>query len=94
VALARVPEGDDKPLKYPGIYTAVDALVITKTDLLPWVPFDLSEFRRLVRSLNPRIRLFEVSCVTGMGLDEWAQWLVELTIRECKAPWAETRQIR
>jgi len=82
VALASVPEGDDKPLKYPGIYSAVDALVITKMDLLPWVPFNLSEFRRLARGLNPDIRLFEVSCVTGTGLDEWVRWLMELTARK------------
>lgn len=81
VALTSVPEGDDKPHKYPGIYAAVDALVITKTDLLPWVPFDLDTFRRLVKGLNPDIRLFEVSCVSGAGLDEWAQWLMELTAR-------------
>ena len=82
LALASVPEGDDKPHKYPGIYAAVDALVITKTDLLPWVPFNLAEFRRLVRGLNPDIRLFEVSSVTGAGLDEWVQWLMELTARK------------
>jgi len=56
--------------------------VITKMDLLPWVPFNLSEFRRLVRGLNPDIRLFEVSCVTGVGLDEWVRWLMELTARK------------
>jgi len=82
LALASVPEGDDKPHKYPGIYAAVDALVITKTDLLPWVPFNLAEFRRLVRGLNPDIHLFEVSSVTGAGLDEWVQWLMELTARK------------
>lgn len=79
LALASVPEGDDKPHKYPGIYSAVDALVISKTDLLPYIPFDMAEFRRLVRSLNPKIRIFEISCVTGAGLDEWVQWLSELT---------------
>jgi hydrogenase nickel incorporation protein HypB len=82
LAIASIPEGDDKPYKYPGIFSAVDALVITKTDLLPWVPFDLPEFRRLVRSLNPDIRIFELSCVTGAGMDEWVQWLLELTARK------------
>lgn len=79
VAIASVPEGDDKPHKYPGIYSAVDALVVTKTDLLPWINFNMAEFHRLVRTLNPEIRIFEVSCVTGEGLDEWADWLIELT---------------
>lgn len=79
LAIASIPEGDDKPHKYPGIYANVDALVINKTDLLPWIPFDMSEFRRLVRSLNFDIHIFEVSCVTGAGLDEWVEWLIERT---------------
>jgi hydrogenase nickel incorporation protein HypB len=79
VGISSVPEGDDKPLKYPSIFANVDALVITKTDLLPWIPFDVSEFRRLVRSLNPEIQIFEVSCVSGAGLDQWIEWLIELT---------------
>jgi hydrogenase nickel incorporation protein HypB len=79
LALASVPEGDDKPLKYPSIFANVDALVITKADLLPYIPFDETEFRRLVRGLNPEIRIFEVSCVTGAGMEEWIAWLMELT---------------
>jgi hydrogenase nickel incorporation protein HypB len=82
MAIASVPEGDDKPYKYPGIFSAVDVLVITKTDLLPWVPFNLPEFRRLVTSLNPDIRIFEVSCITGAGIDAWAQWLADLTVNK------------
>jgi len=81
LAIASVPEGDDKPHKYPGIYSAVDVLVLTKIDLLPYVPFDRVEFRRLVRSLNPAIRVFELSCVTGEGVDEWIAWLLERTSR-------------
>jgi hydrogenase nickel incorporation protein HypB len=81
IALSSVPEGDDKPHKYPSIYANVDALVITKTDLLPYIPFDMAEFRRLVRGLNPAIRIFEVSCVTGAGMEEWTAWLMELTER-------------
>ena len=65
LAIASVPEGDDKPHKYPGIYSAVDVLVLTKIDLLPYVPFNRAEFRRLVTSLNPCIRIFELSCVSG-----------------------------
>ena len=76
VAIASVPEGDDKPHKYPGIYSAVDVLVISKADLLPYIPFDLDEFRRLVRSLNPDIAIFVVSCTTGAGMDEWIEWLL------------------
>lgn len=79
VAISSVPEGDDKPHKYPSIFANVDALVINKTDLLPYIPFDMAEFQRLVRGLNPDIPIFEVSCVTGAGMDEWTDWLIELT---------------
>ena len=79
VALTSVPEGDDKPHKYPGIFANVDTLVISKTDLLPWVAFDVAKFRRLVEGLNPAIRIFEISCVDGTGLDEWIEWLIDLT---------------
>jgi len=79
LAIASVPEGDDKPHKYPGIYSAVDVLVLTKVDLLPYVPFDRAEFRRLVKSLNPAIRIFELSCASGEGMDEWVAWLLEQT---------------
>lgn len=81
VAIASVPEGDDKPHKYPSIFTDVDALVLNKMDLMPYIPFDLAEYRRLVKGLNPEIRIFEISCVTGEGIDEWADWLCELTPR-------------
>ena len=79
VAISGVPEGDDKPHKYPTVFANVDALVINKMDLLPYIPFDMTEFRRLVQSLNPDIRIFEVSCATGAGIDEWVEWLIELT---------------
>ena len=77
VLIASVPEGDDKPYKYPGIFIAVDAVVINKVDLLPYLDFDLAAFRELVAGLNPKARIFEVSCTTGAGLDEWADWLVQ-----------------
>ena len=78
VAVASVPEGDDKPLKYPSIFSNVDAVVINKVDLLPYITFDMVEFTRLVRGLNPDVRIFQVSCKTGVGLDDWIQWLIEL----------------
>ena len=77
VVIASVPEGDDKPYKYPGMFLAVDAVVINKVDLLPYVDFDLPAFRDLVVGLNPDVRIFEVSCTTGQGFDEWANWLVK-----------------
>lgn len=78
VLVASVPEGDDKPLKYPGIFSAVQAVVLNKIDLLPYVDFDLDRYRSLVRAVNPEAPVFEVSCRTGHGLGEWLQWLRDL----------------
>jgi hydrogenase nickel incorporation protein HypB len=75
VVIASVPEGDDKPYKYPGIFVSVDAIVVNKIDLLPYLDFDMQAFRELVTGMNPRARIFEVSCKTGTGLEEWADWL-------------------
>jgi hydrogenase nickel incorporation protein HypB len=75
VLVASVPEGDDKPYKYPGIYRGVDALIINKIDLLPYVPFDMDYFRRGVEMLNPGLVTFPLSCRTGEGIDKWIEWL-------------------
>jgi hydrogenase nickel incorporation protein HypB len=77
VLIASVPEGDDKPYKYPGIYRGVDALVINKLDLLPYVNFDMDYFRRGVEVLNPGLVTFPISCQTGEGLAAWIDWLSE-----------------
>src|SRR3990172_6966482 len=75
VLIASVPEGDDKPYKYPGMYRGVDALVINKTDLLPHVDFDMAYFRRGVGILNPQLVTFPLSCRTGEGLEAWLEWV-------------------
>lgn len=75
VVIASVPEGDDKPYKYPGMFSVVDAVVINKTDLLPYLDFDRVAFRELIAGLNPKARIFEVSCKTGEGVEAWADWL-------------------
>lgn len=75
VTIASVPEGDDKPLKYPDIFHQADAIVLNKMDLLPYIRFDLAAFHERVRGLNPDVRVFEVSCTTGQGLRAWADWL-------------------
>lgn len=77
VLIASVPEGDDKPYKYPGMYRGVDALVINKVDLLPYVSFDMAYFRRGVEILNPGLRTFALSCRTGDGVDAWLDWVSE-----------------
>jgi hydrogenase nickel incorporation protein HypB len=75
VLVASIPEGDDKPYKYPAIYRGVDVLVINKIDLLPYVRFNMEYFRQGVEMLNPGLITFPVSCVTGEGISEWARWL-------------------
>ncbi len=75
VLIASVPEGHDKPYKYPGMYRGVDALVINKIDLLPYVPFDMDYFRRGVEILNPGVVTFPLSCRTGDGLPAWLDWI-------------------
>jgi hydrogenase nickel incorporation protein HypB len=77
VLVASIPEGDDKPYKYPGIYSGVDALVINKIDLLPYVRFDTAYFQQGVEVLNPGLQTFQLSCRTGDGLDAWLNWLAE-----------------
>lgn len=84
IMIASVPEGDDKPYKYPGIFVAVDAVVVNKIDLLPYVRFDLRAFRELVTGMNPDVSIFEVSCETGQGVEEWAQWVAEQRQRQSK----------
>jgi hydrogenase nickel incorporation protein HypB len=75
--IANVPEGHDKPIKYPGMFTVVDALVLNKVDLMPYIDFDTDAFRTAVRALNADAPLFEVSCKTGEGIEAWAEWLAD-----------------
>lgn len=75
VLIASVPEGDDKPYKYPGMYQDVDALVINKVDLLPYIDFDMDYFRRGVEVLSPGLKTFPLSCRTGVGLGSWLSWV-------------------
>jgi len=72
-----VPEGDDKPLKYPLMFTVCDVLVVNKIDYPDYADFNGEALRERVRSLNPRIRIFEMSCKTGTGLHAWTSWLKE-----------------
>lgn len=75
VLIASVPEGDDKPYKYPAMYRDVDALVINKVDLAPYVEFDMDYFVRGVELLSPGLTTFPLSCRTGEGLDAWLEWI-------------------
>ena len=76
VLIASIPEGDDKPYKYPGMYRGVDALIINKIDLMPYIDFDVDYFLKGVEILNPGLTSFSVSCKTGEGFDSWINWLI------------------
>lgn len=70
-----VPEGHDKPLKYPLIFTVCDVLIINKIDVLPYFDFDLEKVREYAHMRNPKLKIFPVSAKTGEGMDEWIDWL-------------------
>ncbi|MEX2143270.1 MAG: hydrogenase nickel incorporation protein HypB [Anaerolineales bacterium] len=78
ILIASIPEGADKPYKYPGMYKGVDALVINKIDLRPYVDFDMDYFKTGVEILNPGLLTFPLSCKTGEGLPAWQNWLETL----------------
>ena len=77
VLIASVAEGDDKPYKYPNIYRGIDALIINKIDLIPYVEFNMDYFRRGVEMLNPGVITFPISCRTGEGVEAWVNWVAE-----------------
>jgi hydrogenase nickel incorporation protein HypB len=87
IVLLSTPEGDDKPKKYPKAFTTSDVLVLTKADLLPHVPFDVEKVKAEALELNPRLRIFVISAVTGQGVDELIAFLVGRR-RELQAPHA------
>lgn len=70
-----VPEGHDKPLKYPLIFTVCDVLLINKTDVLPYFDFDLEKVREYAHMRNPRLQIFPISAKTGEGVSAWTDWL-------------------
>jgi hydrogenase nickel incorporation protein HypB len=80
VVVISVTEGDDKPLKYPHMFAAADLVVVNKTDLLPFVDFDVDACASRARSLNPGLRILALSVKTGDGLDGWYSWLQELSV--------------
>lgn len=92
VVIGSVPEGHDKPYKYPGIYAAADAVVLNKADLLEVFDFDLDYFWRGVNMVNPGVPSFVVSCRTGAGIDAWMSWLLdEYHARRGRAAHAHTQ---
>lgn len=77
VMILSIPEGDDKPLKYPLMFQTSDVLVISKIDALPYFDFDMEACEARAKALNPDIRIFPVSAKTGKGMDAWEAWLKE-----------------
>jgi hydrogenase nickel incorporation protein HypB len=78
VIIISVTEGDDKPAKYPQMFSVADVLIINKIDLLPYVDFDCARVREYVQAIRPGIQIFETSARTGEGMDEWIAWIKEM----------------
>jgi len=72
-----VPEGHDKPLKYPLIFTVCDVLLINKVDVLPYFDFDMEKVQEYAKMRNPKLQIFPISAKTGEGMDAWTDWLRE-----------------
>ncbi len=72
-----VPEGDDKPYKYPVMFSEADVVLVNKTDVLPYFDFNLDDFPRIIEGLNPSAKVFPVSAKTGEGMDSWFSWIEE-----------------
>jgi len=77
IVVLSVTEGEDKPLKYPSIFFKSSLLVLSKIDLLPYVPFDIEAAAENARKVHPEMEIVKVSCLTGNGLHEWLMWLEE-----------------
>lgn len=87
VMILSVPEGDDKPLKYPLMFSKADALVISKIDALPYFDFSLEDCKKRAKELNRDIQIFPLSAKTGEGMQAWTSWLKEKT-----ATWKEDKE--
>lgn len=77
VVIISVTEGEDKPAKYPDMFHSSTVCIINKTDLLPYVPFSMEKAKDYLHKVNPKLKIFEVSCTTGEGLQQWYGWLKE-----------------
>ncbi|MBN2099821.1 MAG: hydrogenase nickel incorporation protein HypB [Dehalococcoidia bacterium] len=81
VIILSVPEGDDKVHKYPLLFAMADAVVISKIDLLPYARFDVPAFLKALKGMNRKARVFQVSCTTHQGIEQWAKWVRSNTSR-------------
>jgi len=76
VLVSSIPEGDDKPFKYPLMFDVADAVLINKIDLLTYLKFDIQAFSQAIRGINEKVEIFPISCSTGQGIQEWVSWLL------------------
>ena len=76
VLISSLPEGDDKPFKYPLMFDIADVVVINKIDLLPYLKFDTEAFCQAIKGINEKVKIFQISCATGQGIQEWTSWLL------------------
>jgi len=76
VVLLSIPEGDDKPYKYPLMFHIADVVLINKIDLLPYLKFDIAAFSKAVKGMNQKVEIFQISCTTGQGIQDWVSWLM------------------
>jgi hydrogenase nickel incorporation protein HypB len=81
VMIISVPEGDDKPGKYPLMFQVSSVLLLNKIDLLPYLDFDMERFRRDAFKVNPKLEIMAISCKSGEGLDRWYRWIEERASR-------------
>ena len=84
VVVVSTSEGDDKPAKYPQMFAISQVMIVNKLDLLPYVDYDLQKVRQQALAVNPYLRIFEVSCRTGAGLNAWCEWLLAFANRKHK----------
>jgi hydrogenase nickel incorporation protein HypB len=73
--ISSLPEGDDKPYKYPAMFADTDAVLLNKIDLQPYLDFNKDAFKKVVTGLNPDVSIFPISCTTGAGMAAWFAWL-------------------
>jgi hydrogenase nickel incorporation protein HypB len=76
ILISSIPEGDDKPFKYPLMFHKADIVLINKIDLLPHLEFDTEAFSQAIKGINEEVEFFEISCITGQGIQEWTSWLL------------------
>ena len=76
VLISSIPEGDDKPFKYPLMFHKVDIVLINKIDLSPYLKFDAESFSQAIKGINEKVEILQISCVTGQGIEQWVSWLL------------------